>query len=169
MLRISGDEERLTAALAALAAAYPAAAGGAEEEGTPAARLAGLLGVLGLRVRPRLDPELGEAAVLEWEAGGATRTAPLVGDDPEGAPALLSAALGTLFTAGPTSAWTRCGHRGPGSPATCRPTRSSAGGSGSRSRSPGRAARAPPRPRSTSAARPTRRTARPCAPICSPS
>ncbi|MEW2553589.1 beta-ketoacyl synthase N-terminal-like domain-containing protein [Streptomyces zhihengii] len=100
VLRTSGDEERLTAALAALAAAYPAAAGGTEGEGTPAARLAGLLGAFGVRVRPRLDPEPGEAALLEWEAGGATRTAPLVGDDPEDAPALLSAALGTLFTAG---------------------------------------------------------------------
>ncbi|TXS51893.1 beta-ketoacyl synthase [Streptomyces sp. t39] len=100
VLRISGDEERLAAGLAALAAAYPSAAGAAEGAGAPAARLAGLLGTFGVRVRPQLDADLGEAARLEWEAGGATRTAPLVGDDPGEAPALLSAALGGLFTSG---------------------------------------------------------------------
>ncbi|PZH08066.1 beta-ketoacyl synthase [Streptomyces sp. NTH33] len=100
VLRISGDEERLAAGLAALTTAYPAAAGGAEGAGTPAARLVGLLGTFGVRVRPQLDADLGDAARLEWEAGGATHAAPLVGDDPDEAPALLSAALGGLFTAG---------------------------------------------------------------------
>ncbi|MGW3498265.1 beta-ketoacyl synthase N-terminal-like domain-containing protein [Streptomyces sp. NPDC001020] len=98
VLLVSGDEDRLAAGLDALAAACPAADVGGS--GTPGERLAGLFGEFGVRVRHRLDADLGDTARLEWEAGGETRTAPLMRDDADEAPALLLAALGRLFTDG---------------------------------------------------------------------
>ncbi|WP_326595159.1 beta-ketoacyl synthase N-terminal-like domain-containing protein [Streptomyces sp. NBC_01803] len=110
-----GAAERLAGAVTALAAAFPALAdspGDAPGPGPgdapgPEERLVALLSRFGLPVRVRNDGGAatggaGDDALarIEWETAGATHSRPLVGADPNGAPALLSAALGALFAVG---------------------------------------------------------------------
>jgi hypothetical protein len=101
-LLVSGDEQPLAAALDALAGAFPELAAGApagSEE--PAARLAAMVGLLGVRtlVEHRGDTPA-EPVRMTWDADGGVRTVTLVGPRSSDAPGLLLDAVGALFAAG---------------------------------------------------------------------
>ncbi|MEV8307265.1 beta-ketoacyl synthase N-terminal-like domain-containing protein [Streptomyces flavidovirens] len=100
-LDVTGEGDRLEAALAALDRAFPALTEGLSGDG-PGERLQSLLERFGLRVQVRRGPEgvTGALAGIAWEAAGVRRTVPLADGHPDTAPALLQAALGALFVTG---------------------------------------------------------------------
>ncbi|MEU7227130.1 beta-ketoacyl synthase N-terminal-like domain-containing protein [Streptomyces chrestomyceticus] len=98
-VRVADDAEALGRALAALTAAFPQLADGAEQAPEdPAALLCGLLARLGLRGSPAAGaPAAGALASVHW---GGDVSYPLLGSGAAEAPAPFLQALAALFTAG---------------------------------------------------------------------
>lgn len=93
-----GDRAHLAACVGALAEAFPHLV--TEPGADPAAALAALAGRLGLPVRAVGGAPAGGPVLLEWEAAGAARSAPITGAEPGRAPALLLDAVAALHLAG---------------------------------------------------------------------
>ncbi|MDJ0463794.1 type I polyketide synthase [Streptomyces sp. H27-C3] len=100
-LDVTGEGQRLEAALAALGSAFPALTEVLGGDG-PGPRWRSLLQHFGLRVQlhRREESATGVLAEIGWEAAGVRHTLPLANEHPDTAPVLLQAALGALFLTG---------------------------------------------------------------------